>query len=447
MEREDLPFGSLHAAADALAKRKVSAVELLDAVLARIERINPRLGAFTDLTAETARKEARAVDAANRAGTGLAGIPIAIKDIIDCTPAICSAGMPFLADRKPDSDAPIVRRLRKAGAVIPGVTATDPGAFGVRTIAVTHPQAPDLTVGGSSGGSGAAIAAGLSYGALGTDTGGSIRIPVACCMIAGLMPTYGKVSADGVMPLSWSADHIGPMARSAADLALFAPMLDPAFGHHRAVKDRIIIGHAPEYWSDAEPAVRHGMDEALAAARSLGAEIREVAIPSPDEALAFHVIILASEAAAYHFQEYPDRLDEYPAGPRRVLAIARNHRAHEYIWAMRTREQAARMVNRVLKQVDFLMVPTLPVLPPRREAETVRVGSADADFTLALIRYTCLFDHTGNPVVSLPASVEAPGIGSSVQIVARRNADGAALSFAAQLEQALALSIDYSIRF
>lgn len=446
-----LPFGSLRAAAAALARREVSAVELVDLMLSRIDQLNPRLGAFTEVTAQTARREALIVDHRRQTGEAvgdLAGMPVAIKDILDTTPAVCTAGLPFLADYRPKRDAPVVRRLRRAGAVVVGVTATDPGAFGVRTAAVTHPQAPDLTVGGSSGGSSGGLAAGLCYAALGTDTGGSIRIPAACCLVAGLMPTYGRVRIDGVRPLSWSADHVGPMTRSVRDLAVVAPVLDPAFARSsgKTMRGRLVIGHVPSYWQDADHDVRQAMQRALEACRSLGAEIREVALPSPDETLEFHVVILAAEAAAYHFQAFPDRLKEYPPVAKQLLMLAKKHRGHHYVLAMRQRADATRRVDALFKEVDFLVLPTLAVLPPRRDAETVRVGGVYRDFTLALIRYTCLFDHTGHPVVSLPVSVLGPGVGTSAQIVGPRNSDADVLTFGTRLEKVLDLAIDYTIR-
>ncbi|HKY94889.1 MAG TPA: amidase family protein, partial [Kiloniellales bacterium] len=184
-----LPYPTLAAATKALRSRHIGAVELTRLMLDRIAALNPSLNAYSDVTRDDALAAARRVDRARKAGKRLgplAGIPLANKDIIDLKGARCSAGLGFLRDYRPAKDAVAIQRLKAAGAVILGGTETDPGAFGVRTIAVTHPFAPAHTVGGSSGGSGAAVAAGLALGALGTDTGGSIRVPAACCAIAGL---------------------------------------------------------------------------------------------------------------------------------------------------------------------------------------------------------------------------------------------------------------------
>lgn len=442
---------TLLGAANALAAARVSSEELTGDAISRIAEINPRLGAVTDLAAPSALREARSSDVRRVKGGArgaLDGIPVLVKDCIDTRGAACSSGLSFLADYRPGADAPVVRRLRSAGAVVLGVCATDPGTFGVRTPAVTHPQAPELTVGGSSGGSAAALAAGFCLGALGTDTGGSVRIPSACCLTAGFKPSYARVSRARVRPLAPSADHVGPMARRAADLRAIAEVIDRGFA--RTVRPgagrRLTIGHAPAYWHDAAPEVADGMLAALAAAQKLGGRIREVALPGPDAVGEFHVGILAAESAAYHFTTFPTQLDVFSPVASGLFEIARNQRGYEYLLACQRREEARLAVDAVFEDVDFLLVPTLPVTPPRRDAECVLVGGIDRDFTWALVRYTALFDHTGHPAVSLPTSVIAPGTGTSVQVVGARDSDNYVLGFAESLERELALSIDWSVR-
>jgi Asp-tRNA(Asn)/Glu-tRNA(Gln) amidotransferase A subunit family amidase len=420
-------------------------VELTSVMLQRIAALNPALNAFTDVIAERALGDARRLDRTGGWKRPLGGLPIAVKDIIDTTPAVCSAGLPFLSDHRPDTDAAAVRRLRRQGAVVLGVTATDPGAFDVRTPAVAHPQAPGRTVGGSSGGSGAALAAGLALGALGTDTGGSIRVPAACCAIAGLKPTRGRLSLAGVRPLVWSLDHVGPMARTAADLRLLFAAMDPR-RPARAPGRRPVVGFDPEYGRDAAPAVAQGVEAALAAARAAGASLRPVRLPDPEAVGAVHAVVFAAESAAYHGQEFPDRLALYPASVRRYLDLARTVSGADYVAAMRRRAEMTRAVDAALDAVDAVILPTLPVLTPPVEAETLEVGGARFDFTWALVRYTCLFDHSGHPVVAIPAKVEAPGIASSVQIVGRRHGDAALMRLAERLEEALGLAIDYEPR-
>jgi Asp-tRNA(Asn)/Glu-tRNA(Gln) amidotransferase A subunit family amidase len=444
-------FADLTAAVAALRSGKSTSAELVEAALARIEAFNPRIGAMTEVLERTARAEARRADRARGAGkplSELAGVPVVIKDIIDTTPAVCSAGLLFLGDYRPATDATVVRRLRRSRAVIVGVSASDPGAFGVRTEKVTHPQAPGRTVGGSSGGSGAALAAGFGFAALGTDTGGSIRIPAACCQIAGLKPTLGRISTKGIRPLVWSLDHVGPMTRKARDLAIVARILDPRFDRsaRRPARRRLAIGHAPGYSADADPEVGEGLVRALEACRALGHEIVEVALPHPDETLDVHGKIFCAEAAAYHFATFPGRLGDYAGTARQLLELAKEHKGYEYVSASRLRVEFRRQVQELFTRIDFLIVPTLPVLTPRVDAPSVVVGGVERDFTLALVRYTALFDHTGNPVVSLPVTVLSPGIGTSVQIVGPYHRDADVVALAARLERMLDLSIDFSIR-
>lgn len=435
----------------ALRRREISAAELVDAVLGRIEAWNARISALTEVLADRARAEAREIDARRAAGENLpelAGLPVAVKDIIDTTPAVCSAGLPFLSDYRPGQDAVVTRRLREAGAIVVGVAATDPGAFGVRTPAVTHPQAPERTVGGSSGGSAAALAAGFCYAALGTDTGGSIRIPSACCLLAGLKPTLRRVSTDGVRPLVWSLDHVGPMTRSAADISVIQRVLDPEYDETTSTAPGrpLVVGHDPAYYADAAGEVKNGVARALDACRDMGAEIREVSLPSPDEVLEIHAVVFCSESAAYHFEAFPGRLPDYPAVARELLELARSQRGYEYVRAMRRRAEITRRVQGLFEEVSFLLVPTLAILAPRRDAETVTVGGVERDFTLGLIRYTCLFNHTGNPVLSLPVTVLGPGVGPSVQIVGPLDRDADTVSFGRCLEETLAVNPDYTLK-
>jgi Asp-tRNA(Asn)/Glu-tRNA(Gln) amidotransferase A subunit family amidase len=439
------------AATAALAAGRVSAEELARDALAAIEQLNPRLGAVTDLTGPSAIREARNADkrrARSAARGPLDGIPMLIKDCIDTRDAVCSSGLPFLADRRPGADAAVVQRLRRAGAVILGVSATDPGTFGVRTAAVTHPQAPGRTVGGSSGGSAAALAAGFCLAALGTDTGGSIRIPSACCLTAGFKPTYDRLPRSGSLPLAPSADHIGPMTRRAADLDVVARALDRNFHRTsgRQSRQAARIGHAPAYWQDAAPEVAEGVAAALDAAHTLGSEIREVILPGPDAMAGFHVPILAAESAAYHFETFPDSLPLFQPLAQSLFDVARRQHGYDYVQACGRRLEARQAVDAIFDQVDFLILPTLPVLPPLREAECVRLAGIERDFTWTLVRYTALFDHTGHPVVSLPAKSIAPGIGSSVQVVGAHDRDRDVIAFAANLERELALPLDWTPR-
>lgn len=450
MPTPDLPFPTIAAATTALRRHRISSLELTRAVLDRARELNPRIAALTEITAETALNEARHIDRRRASGARLgplAGIPLAIKDLIDTTPAVCSAGLSFLGDYRPMEDADVVVRLRRAGGVIVGVAATDPGAFGVRTAAVTHPQVPGRTVGGSSGGSAAALASGFCLGSLGTDTGGSIRIPSACCATAGLKPTFGRVSLRGIRPLAWSLDHVGPMARRVGDLEALQAVLDPRYPRTRGPRQRrLIVGYDASYGGDADAPVQAGLDAALAACRDLGARVQEVTLPTPDEALAIHGIIFCAESAAYHRSEFPDKLDQYPPLVRQLFDMAGRSSGVDYVLAMRTREAVTRRVDALFEEVDIVLAPAIPVLPPAVDAATVTLAGKSYDYTFAMVRYTCLFDHTGHPVVAMPASIDAGSLPTSVQVIGRRHGDGDVLAFATHLEQALNLPIRYPMR-
>ncbi len=238
------------------------------------------------------------------------------------------------------------------------------------------------------------------------------------------------------------------MTRYARDLAAVAAVLDPAFEEARAkpARDRLAVGHAPAYWRDADAEIGRGVEAALEACRRLGAEIREVELPAPDEALDVHAVIFCAEAAAYHFATFPEHLDAYPPVPRQLFEFARTHRGYEYVQAARRRAEMTARVEALFDDVDALVLPTLPVVAPRRDAEAVEIAGKAHDFTLALVRYTCLFDHTGHPVVALPASVIEPGLGASVQVVGPLHGDADVVAFATCLEGALGLAIDFTPR-
>jgi Asp-tRNA(Asn)/Glu-tRNA(Gln) amidotransferase A subunit family amidase len=441
---------SLEETLEALAAHELSAAALTEDLIDRIARFDPEIGAVTEILRDTARPEAAAADALRRrpGAPSFAGVPVLVKDIIDTVPAVCSAGLPFLRDSRPTADAEVVRRLRAAGAVVLGVTATDPGAFGVQTPAVRHPQSPELSVGGSSGGSGAALAAGFAPAALGTDTGGSIHIPAACCAVVGLKPTRGRVPTTGVRPLVRSLDHVGPMTRRASDLPSIQRVLDPDYERTRsaAAERPTVVGRDPRWEEEADPEIRAGVADALAAARALGAELREIRLPDPEQVLKVHGTIFCTEAAAYHLSAFGDRLNEYPDTPRKLIEWGRKTSGIDHVRACDARAAFAHTLQGLFAELDLLILPTCPVLTPPRQAARIRVAGRDADFTLGMVRYTALFDHTGHPAVAMPAKLYAPGRAASIQVVAARGHDADAVDFAIRLESALGRTPDYALR-
>jgi Asp-tRNA(Asn)/Glu-tRNA(Gln) amidotransferase A subunit family amidase len=450
MSELDLSTLTLRETFGYVALGEITAAELTAFFLKRIAAVNPQIGALTEVLESTASIEAAAADVARLQGgaPSLSGAPVVVKDIIDTVPAICSAGLSFLSDYRPKADAPVVRRLREAGAVVLGVTATDPGAFGVQTPAVCHPQDATLSVGGSSGGSGAALGAGFALASLGTDTGGSIRIPAACCAVVGFKPTRGRVPTAGVRPLVRSLDHVGPLTRSAADLPIIQSFLDPGFSETATPSHggQLRVGRAPHWEEEADAEMQAGVADMLAACRALGAEVREVRLPDPDDLLEVHKTIFCTEAAAYHLGAFSDRLAEYPALPRQLIELGRAISGIEYVRANERRAVLTESVQSLFQEVDLLVLPTLPVLTPPRHARSIRVNGRDTDFTLGMIRYTALFDHTGHPVVAMPSKLYAPGRAASVQIVAELQRDANAVDFAIQLERELLLKPQFELQ-
>jgi aspartyl-tRNA(Asn)/glutamyl-tRNA(Gln) amidotransferase subunit A len=430
-------FATATEALDGLDKRKVSAEELTALCLGRIEANNSTIHAVSDVLADSARAAARDIDARRAQGMAvgpLAGLPILVKDLIDVAGAHGRAGLDFLADYVATHDALLVRRLREADAVILGVTETDSGAFLVTTPQTRHPKAQGRVVGGSSGGSGAAVAAGFSFGAIGTDTGGSIRIPAACCSLAGLKPSNGRVPLDGVRPLAWTLDHAGPMVASASDLSIIAGVLDPQFDATRSGTPLCTVGYDPKYFRDAVREVRDDFERALNLLETAGCEVRQLELPDPDHVLGFHMVNLPAEAAAYHFEAFPGRLDDYPAGVRAALDLADQTPSWRYVQAERQRSRARAAVDAALAQADMLVAPTLPVLPPWVGDEVVATAAGELPVLLAMIRYTCLFNQTGHPVVTVPVSRGPEGIGSSIQVVGPRDRDRDVVEFACFFE-------------
>lgn len=433
-----------------LERGHTDAQTLVESYLQRIEQHNPSIHAVTDILADTARETAQNIDEARLRGAALgplAGLPVLIKENIDVKGAVCSAGLPLFADHRPTEDAPVVRLLRQAGAIVLGMTATDPGAFGVRTDVTTHPQAPLHSVGGSSGGSAAALAAGLAPAALGTDTGGSVRIPAACCLTASLKPTYGRHNLTGIRPLAWSLDHVGPMVRRVADIAPVQRVLDSSFDLTRSDRgvDDMLIGYDPAFHTEADPEIRDAMEAVLDRISAAGHRVVRVSLPTADTVAAIHGPLLFADAAAYYetagLTDHPD----LPALPKAGIDMGLSLTATDYARAAETRRQVRHQVSQALKHVDILLVPTLPVLTPRKEDTRVVIAGKEYDYTSALVRYTSLFNHSGHPVVAMPANVVKPGIGAGLQVVAAYHRDADAVDYARHLEALLALDIDWTI--
>ena len=419
----------------AIQSGKLSAMEVTTAYLAAIAKQNPKLNTLREVFAEEAITQATAIDKViqqgNKSGP-LAGLPIVIKENCDINHKVCSAGLSWRKDYRPTEDAWITQRFKQAGAITLGSSISDPGAFGVRTGEVTHPQNPQLTVGGSSGGSAAALAAHLCLGAIGTDTGGSIRIPSACCGTVGLKPTMHSLPMEGIFPLVESLDHVGPMARTVKDVDLLWQALAGRQCKNNLLPKR--IGFDPNYIAEADGVIQSAWDELLHSCKQLHIECVEITLPNPTSVVAMHGLIFSVEAARYHLIHCADAFEQYPDEAKEFMLSALDLSVKEYVGAYRHRVAFTQQVNEQLTHVDLILSPTLAVSEPHRTAKKLNIAQQDYEFTLAMVRHTCLFNHTGHPVLSMPLGLSSNHIPPSLQIIGKYHDESFILYFAKNLE-------------
>ena len=429
---------SLAEASNLVRTRAVSPLELTRACLERIEQLDPGLHAFITVTAESALEEAGRAEAEIQRGGwkgALHGIPIALKDIVDTAGVPTTAASAVLGKRVPREDAEIVRRLKTAGAVLLGKLNLHEFAYGGSGIigafpATRNPRNPELITGGSSSGSAAAVAAELCYAAVGTDTAGSIRLPASCCGIVGLKPTYGRVSARGVIPLSWSYDHVGPMARTVQDAALLLQVLagydageitssDVAVPDYSAAFtdegiSRLRLGVPREvFYADLHPEVAGRVESAISRLASMTAGVRELALPvdtdrtvAKCESWVYHAPLVASSANLYQ----PETLRRIRTGQEVTAA--------EYIGKWQELQRLRREAVTLFNDVDLIITPTVP-LPAPSLAELEAHPEQLRPTELALLRNTRPFNVLGLPAISLPCGTTSDGRWVGLQIAGK----------------------------
>ena len=452
---DDLAWLSLQEAGDLVRLRNVSPVDLTRACLARIERLNPRLNAFITVTSSPALAEARAAEADIQKGNWrgpLHGIPVALKDLIDTAGVRTTAGSAVFADRVPKEDAEVVRRLKAAGAVVLGKLNMHEFAYGDSSAPshygpVRNPWDTARVPGGSSGGSAAAVAAGLCYMALGSDTGGSIRQPAAYCGIAGLKPTYGLVSTRGVVPLSWSLDHIGPMCRTVADVALsllpiagydaldansLAATPSDYAGVLRKGASRLRLGiPRAVFYEGLDPEIEQAVNEALRVVRGLTDSTRDVLLP-PYKTLP----IVGAEAYAFHAPYFTKTPERYQPMTRRRLEAGARVTAAAYIEGRRELDRLRRAVSAVFATVDVLVTPTTPTLPVTIEDALKDPGTPPPGGVAPSLRNTQPFDIFGLPCISVPCGFSRGGLPIGLSISGPHLGEGDVLALAHAYEQA-----------
>ena len=444
---------TLEEAAALVRDRRISPTELTEACLARIEAVESRLNAFVTVTADLARAQAReAADeiAAGRYRGPLHGIPVAVKDLFATKGIRTTAGSRILAEWIPDEDATVVRRLREAGAVLLGKLGLHEFAYGISSVNphfgdVHNPWDTTKIPGGSSGGSAVAVVAGEAYAALGSDTGGSIRIPASLCGCVGLKPTFGRASLFGAVPLSWSLDHPGPLARTVRDVALatlsiagFDPR-DP-ISADRPVPDflaqidagpqRLRVGVPIDHvWDECDPAIAGAVRGAIDALARAGAEVVELRWPRAAEYAKAASAILGVEARAYHEGTFPGRSAEYGPLVRARLESQGDVDAETYARSMKLLlETRAGGADRDLEGVDVLAMPTVP--SRAWTIEEAKEIPRPSEWT----RITRIFDLTGQPAISIPCGTDPGGLPIGLQFAARMWDEAAALRAARAYE-------------
>jgi aspartyl-tRNA(Asn)/glutamyl-tRNA(Gln) amidotransferase subunit A len=423
-------------------ERVRSSVELVGQALDRIEAVDGRVGAFVTVLADQAREEAARRDAEAAAGQArgpLHGRPVAVKDLVDMAGVVTAAGSPKLAAHRAERDAEVVRRLRAAGMVIVGKTRTHEFAYGVQTPGTVNPWDEARIAGGSSGGSAAAVAAGMVDYAIGTDTAGSIRIPAACCGVVGLKPTYGTVPVAGVFPLSWSCDHVGPIAAGVAEAGLLLEVLSgvPAAAPSSMPPASLRLGRlAGEELALVDPAVTEVIDGLCARLEGEGARVDEVELPLSAARSAVATMVLPELAAAHAPLLAETGEDGYSRHILNAIRRGQQMLATEYLGGRRYRERFAALVEGLLDGRDALALPTLPVVAPAVTAREVELGDGNrASVRQALTALPGAFNCSGSPVVSIPVGL-ADGLPVGLSLVGRAGGDHELVRVARAVEDA-----------
>ncbi|HUI89321.1 MAG TPA: amidase [Anaerolineales bacterium] len=461
----ELNFLSVHEALKEIQNGRLAPHALTEACLHQIQRLNPKLNAFITVCDEVRAakpspmneemappQRTRPATLAPGAGASvtLRSIPFAVKDLFETRGIRTTAGSLFFKDYVPDEDATVIQKLKASGAIILGKTNTHEIALGVTTVnphfgATHNPWDTTRIAGGSSGGSAVAVATGMSLAALGTDTGGSIRIPASLCGVVGLKPTYGQVSLRGVIPLSWNLDHVGPITRTVRDAALVLQIIagfdpqDPA-SINRALRDypgrledkikgkkmALAVG---SYVEGADTEVIAAINETAKVFASLGAKIEKVEMDFLREAALANGLMTQADAAAYHRERLAQHPDWFGADVRLRLEAGRQTSATEYSLARHTQAEMKLRLAQFFEEYDHLLLPTTPIAAPAIE------GHDAVEQARRLTRFTAPFNLTGLPAISIPCGFSKEGLPVGLQIVAGAWNESGILSAAYAYEQ------------
>lgn len=450
----ELHFLTIAEAARLVKSKKLSPVDLTRAALDRIDALDRRLKAFVTLLDGPAERSAKA--AARNIARGnylgpLHGIPVAIKDLYDTKGVKTTSCSKVRANYVPTEDATVVRKLKEAGAIILGKVTTHEFAFGFDAPPTRNPWNVKHTPSGSSGGSACALAAGMCYGATGSDTGGSIRAPASVNGVAGLKPTYGRVSKAGVAVLSWSLDHTGPLARSVEDLALILNVIAGPDALDPTTKDvrvpnylRMLTGDirglrigVPKnyFFTDVQKPVARAVRKAIRTLEGLGGIVSAVRISHLEHMLPSFFSIVIPEAAVYHQKAFRKHPAKYGPDVRALLETGQVYLASTYITAQRNRFAFKAAFREAFEKVDVLVMPSMPVTAPKIGQETYRFGDREEPIFTSSARFCCPFNLAGLPAVSVPCGFSPDGLPIGLQIVGKPFDEGTVLRVAHAYEK------------
>jgi aspartyl-tRNA(Asn)/glutamyl-tRNA(Gln) amidotransferase subunit A len=458
---DELAYLTIREAARLLRARKVSSVELTRAALLRAERLDPQLHAFITLTPEMAMEQALAADRAlrrpSRVGDRLGllhGIPVTIKDNYRTKDVRTTAGSRILAEFVPSNDAKAVARLREAGAVFLGKTNMNEFAYGIHGLNphygdVRNPWNVERTTGGSSSGSAACVAAGIGFASVGTDTGGSLRIPASFCGIVGFKPTHGRVNVSGIVPLARTLDHAGPLTRTVDDAEIiFGVMRDDKpraarTATRRGTLGKLRIGWPKNYFFarlDAE--VETAIAATVKQMEALEARTVEVQIPCVEEWVAPSTTLALADASGYHVGEgyFPARAAEYSDDVRKRLEMGMGVAAADYLVARdRARWSAIVVLETVFEdeELDVIVAPATPMVAPRVGELGVKVGGETVALRTAVVDANRPANFTGSPAIALPCGFSGDGMPIGLQLIGRRGGDDELLAVAREFERAM----------